>query len=239
MRARQRHFNAKDAGASCVYDARYITGLANNDAVSTWSSRTGTNDATQGTAANRPVYKTNQFNGNPVVEFDGTNDRLEFSKLNASAAWALCVVKRKSTNTYQTIFVIQNTAGTNATFAGSVHSDPAYGPVIFGNHQGGFPNWPKGSSVRNDSWRSLYLVWLGGGYNGTTFYNGFDDGVSFALTNSGNIGAIPGATSFIGLDSGSWGGQMAQLVFATTSSTDSIRKRVSHAAAYSFKLASS
>lgn len=239
MRARHRHFNAKDAGAACVYDARYISGLANNDAVSTWSSRTGTNDATQGTAANRPTYKTNQFNGNPVVEFDGTNDRLEFNKLNASSAWSLCVVKRTSTNTYQQLFNVENTAGNNSTFGAAVHNDPSYGPVIFGSGGSGSTAWAKGSSLRNDAWRSLYLVWLGGGTSGTSFYNGWDDGVSFSLTNSGNVGATAKTTSFIGFDSGSWGGQMAQVVIALISSTDSLRKRVSHSAAYSFKLASS
>lgn len=239
MRARHRHFNARFAGASGVYDARFISGLSNNDAVSTWSSRTGTYDATQATSGNRPTYKTNQFNGNPVVEFDGTNDRLGFDKLNASAAWMLSLVKRTSTNTYQTILNVENTAGNNSTFAASVHNDPSYGPVIFGNSQGGFPQWAKGSSLRNDSWRSLYLVWKGGGYSGFGFYDGWDDGVSLTLTNSGNIGPYSKTVSSISTDTEPWGGQMALVIFALTSVTNSVRKRVSHAAAYSFKLASS
>lgn len=36
----------------------------------------GARMATQGTAANRPLFKTNQFNGLPALDFDGTNDTL-------------------------------------------------------------------------------------------------------------------------------------------------------------------
>lgn len=239
MRARHRHFNARFAGASGVYDARFISGLANNATVGTWSSRTGTNDATQSTEANKPVYKTNQFNGNPVVEFDGSNDNLAFAEFNGSQAWALCVVKRTSTNTYQNILALDST-GVGSTLAISVHNDSTYGPVIWGSgNNGSTVQWAKGSSLRNDAWRSLYLVWLGGGTNGSANYRGWDDGVAITRDNSGNIGSTSDTNSRIGNTSNSWGGQMALIVFSLDASTDPLRKRVSHAAAYSFKLASS
>lgn len=239
MRARQRHFNAKDVGASGVYDARFIAGLANNAAVSTWNSRTGTNTATQANATFQPIYKTDQFNGNPVVQFDGTNDHLTFSKLDASAAWALCVVKRTSTNTYQNLLLIQNVAQTIHTFLTVVHNDPNYGPVLCGSGGGGSSLMAKGSTLRNDQWRSLYTVWLGGGSSGASFYNAWDDGTSFTLTNSGVVGGSTFTTSLIASNGNGWGGQIALIVFGLSSSTDPRRKRVSHAAAYSFKLASS
>lgn len=239
MRARHRHFNAKDVGASGVYDARFISGLANNASVSTWNSRTGTNNATQGTAANQPIYKTNQFNGNPVVEFDGTNDGLTFSKLDASAAWALCVVKRTSTNTYQNLLLIQNVAQTIHTFLVVVHNDPNYGPVLCGSGGGGSSLMAKGSSLRNNQWRSIYAAWLGGGSSGSSFYRAWDDGASFTLTNSAVVGASALTTSFIATNGSGWGGQIALIVFGLQSYSDTLRKRVSHAAAYSFKLASS
>ena len=239
MRARQRHFNARDAGASGVYDARFISGLANDATVGTWSSRTNSNDATQSTEANKPLYKTNQLNGNPVVQFDGSNDRLEFSKVDGNSAWVLAVVKRTSANQYQNTFSLQNTAGTSQVLSFALHNDAAYGPVIFGSGGGGGITWAKGSTLRVNEWRSLYLVWLGGGTSGSTYYNGWDDGVSFTLSNSGTVSASAKSTSFLGFDSSPFGGQMALVVFAVTDSTNSLRKRISHAAAYSFKLASS
>ena len=239
MRARHRHFNARFAGASGVYDSRFISGLANNDAVSTWSSRTGTNDATQATAANKPVYKTGQLNGNPVVEFDGSNDFLEFNKQDATACSALIVVKRTSTNTYQATFFVTKTDGTNPTFELALHNDPNYGPVVFGNGGGGTTKWAKGSSLRNNEWRSLYVAWLGGGNSGATYYSGWDDGVGFALADSGVIGANAKSVSYIAGPASPIGGQIALIVFTPSSYTNPIRKRVSHAAAYSFKMASS
>lgn len=54
-----------------------ITGLSDGDPVSTWTDQSGNgNDATQQTAANKPLYKTNIVNGKPVVRFDGTSDLL-------------------------------------------------------------------------------------------------------------------------------------------------------------------
>lgn len=54
-----------------------ITGLINNDPVSTWSDKSGNaKDLTQGIAAYRPLYVTNQINNKPAVRFDGDNDYL-------------------------------------------------------------------------------------------------------------------------------------------------------------------
>jgi hypothetical protein len=74
MRARQRHFNARDCDAALCLDARFITGLSDGNAVSTWSDRSrNAADATQ-TGANRPEYKEAIQGGQPVVRFDGTDD---------------------------------------------------------------------------------------------------------------------------------------------------------------------
>lgn len=54
-----------------------ITGLNDGDAVATWQDDSGQgNDVTQGVAANRPTYQTNERNGLPIVRFDGINDVL-------------------------------------------------------------------------------------------------------------------------------------------------------------------
>jgi hypothetical protein len=74
MRARHRHFNARDCEAALCLDARFISGLSDADPVSTWSDRSRNGaDATQ-TSTNRPQYKATIQGGQPVVRFDGTDD---------------------------------------------------------------------------------------------------------------------------------------------------------------------
>jgi hypothetical protein len=74
MRARHRHFNARDCEAALCLDARFISGLSDADPVSTWSDRSrNAANATQ-TGAERPEYKTAIQGGQPVVRFDGTDD---------------------------------------------------------------------------------------------------------------------------------------------------------------------
>jgi hypothetical protein len=46
--------------------------------VGRWVDQSGNSqNATQGTSANRPLYKLNQIGGRPALDFDGSNDSLE------------------------------------------------------------------------------------------------------------------------------------------------------------------
>lgn len=82
MRARHRHFNPRDSGAIVVLDARFINGLSDSDAVSTWVDRSGNeNSASQSTTTNKPLYKIGIQGGNPVVRFDGLNHYMTISAL--------------------------------------------------------------------------------------------------------------------------------------------------------------
>lgn len=61
------------------YDANRI-GQANNTALATWINNGGnTQTADQATAANQPLFLTNQINGFPTVRFDGVNDYLDIA----------------------------------------------------------------------------------------------------------------------------------------------------------------
>lgn len=52
--------------------------LSDGDPVSSWVDSSGGGfTITQGTAGFRPVYKTSQINGKPIVRFDGTDDLLK------------------------------------------------------------------------------------------------------------------------------------------------------------------
>jgi len=99
---------ASIAGLKLWLDASQITGLNDGDAVATWSDLSGqSNSLTQGTASQKPTYKTNILNGKPVVRFDGVDDRL------ASAA-NFGTNNSLSGNLTTSVFVVYQKAVSNA-----------------------------------------------------------------------------------------------------------------------------
>lgn len=82
--------------------------LNNNDPVATWSDRSGNGrDATQSSSGNKPTFLTNQLNGLPVIDFDGTDDYITtgaISDLNtANLTWI--IVGKADNNTHTGIFI--------------------------------------------------------------------------------------------------------------------------------------
>ena len=82
----------------------------NNTALTTWSDQSGnSNNATQGTAGNRPTYLTNQLNGFPAIRFNGTSNFLASpSVFPTSSDYTKFVIGR-----------ISNTSDHNNFFSGS------------------------------------------------------------------------------------------------------------------------
>jgi hypothetical protein len=93
MRARQRHINPARAGARIALDARFVTGLNDGDAVSTWSNRTGSSDFT-GSGTARPAFTASSFSGRPAITFDGTNDTMTATGITWDADFVLVFVLR-------------------------------------------------------------------------------------------------------------------------------------------------
>lgn len=71
LNRRHRHLNAAHANGAMALDARFLTGLADNTALSSWTNRTGSNHPAQGTGANQPKWRASVLNGQPAVQFDG------------------------------------------------------------------------------------------------------------------------------------------------------------------------
>jgi hypothetical protein len=100
---RARHLNPSHAGASLVLDSRYITGLSDGDAISTWSDRSGNaNDATS-TGTVRPTYKAAIQGGQPVVRFDGVDDYLLTADSLSQPCWILSVWHPSAVDVYQSL----------------------------------------------------------------------------------------------------------------------------------------
>jgi hypothetical protein len=70
-----------------------IEGLSDDEAVATWEdSSSSDNDFTQGTAENRPVYKTNILNSKPIVRCSGENKYLTCATISDTQPFTLWFV---------------------------------------------------------------------------------------------------------------------------------------------------
>ena len=234
MHRRARHLNPGSAGASLALDSRFITGLSDGDPVSTWADRTANgNNATQ-TLTLRPTYQTNAVNGNASVEFDGVNDYLNsnanifatgagsdywlFVTKPNDASWSP-LIQGGSTVTGQSRFIFTRSTSDNI-FTGFYIYDKS--------------NWPTyGSGVKVLS---------------STF-----DGTSQELRLAGvSLGTFtPTAVNTVRLISRIGGyldvsgfnqyfqGEMLNVTTIQGSPTLSLRRRLEHAVAFSFKISCS
>ena len=101
-------------GLQCWVAANLITGLADGDAVTTWTDLSGNgNSPTQGTAARRPTYRTAIHNGLPVVRFDGTDDSLgaSFTLAVPYTVFLVTIPRTLPANQYAIDGITQNTIG--------------------------------------------------------------------------------------------------------------------------------
>jgi hypothetical protein len=78
-------YGAPVTGMTLWLDATQLTGLVNNDPVTSWTDMSGNNyHAVQATADYKPLYKTNVQNGLPAIYFDGSNDYLRIASSTAT-----------------------------------------------------------------------------------------------------------------------------------------------------------
>lgn len=228
MRARQRHLNAGAAGATTVYDARFVYGVADGNGISTWSDRTNNNDATQGTATYQPTFQEAELGGNPVVRFDGSNDRMEHG-LTLDDCLVLWVGNTTNNGVEQRVFGSGVGAGATAyTFIGNrsnivQFASNNFASASFNSHTSGIVSWSiNGTNVT--------FARNGGSSSTSSFakYTGTTASQSYASLGSG--GATPTARSqFLNGDIG------CVVVFAETVS-DPMRRRLERGAGFVWKI---
>lgn len=84
-------------------------GLINNTPVSNWTDLSSNlNSANQASTAFQPIFKTNQINGLPSIEFDGTNDRLVFPSAVNTSGTTIFLVTNSTKQDYSTILSTEN-----------------------------------------------------------------------------------------------------------------------------------
>lgn len=107
------------ADSSTLYDA--VTGgslVAANGAVSRWEDKSGNGrHFVQGTANNRPLRLTSQFNSKDALDFDGDNDKLFDPYANSSTSPTIGTLSAYINDTTYSAFVVAraDTVSTNST----------------------------------------------------------------------------------------------------------------------------
>ena len=249
MRARQRHFNPKDAGAFLALDSRYGFSLSDGATISTWDDRSDTNNAIQNTSARQPTYETNELNGQPVVRFNASATAANCDEMVVSLATSVTsnalswfTISKKTnaalpTTTYSRILALNN--GVNNDFG------TTSGMVMLAQTE---PTTADLEIYRN----STSITLLAANYN--TYYI-FSATLNVTNVNSKRDGAnsTNGTTSATALNSSKinlgginyfttdsfLSGDIALAIVIRSAVSDSLRKRLEHASAYSFKIACS
>jgi len=220
MRARHRHFNPKDAGAVAAYDTRFITGLNDGDNVATWSSRTGTNDATQATVGNQPNYETNEINGNPVVNFTPANADQFVISISVPASWTEVAVLRRATNAINSILFGNSSVGRYSFWwftDNVIYSNPS-NTVTFSPAQ-----TTTGPHIVSTT------------KNSTSQMRAYLNSVAFSAAQSSP--ASSGSFNRIGAVTTNYNnGAIGNLCLLDSFVSNSLRRRLEHASAFSFKI---
>ncbi len=116
------------SGLQVWLKADSITGLSDDEAVTTWTdSSSVSNNVTQSTADKKPLYKTNIINSQPVVRFDGTNDTLTgaFSSSVSTPYTLFAVATFRSSYTSQEA-ILDGGGDLNGYLFRSVNNSSAY-----------------------------------------------------------------------------------------------------------------
>jgi len=244
MRARQRHLNPKAAGAHTALDSRFEFSVATGTAISSWVSRTGSNNASQATGGNQPLYTTNAINGQPAILFDGSNDFMTISSTITSNAVSVIAVGHKtavggSTASASRITSIWNTAN-NAQTVGDFSGTSGW--VVFYYFPSQWRSYRNGAEIL-----ALTLGYV------PTVFGAVLDGASVTGSLAGT--SATGTTSATAVNaneirlgsapytgsgsSGALNGYIGYLVYFLSVLTVPMRRRLERGAGYSFKIACS
>jgi hypothetical protein len=244
MSRRHRHLNARDLGAKLVLDARYID-QSDNTAVSTWADRSGNGyDATQTNGTFQPTFQTAEFGGNGVVRFDGSNDFLNANGAagvlrNVGGGTLFGVFKF---NAFHTGVVLIFTSGTSTS---ATRLGIAVTALTNGEHQLGGRRLDADSFVtlraQANSNNPRIMTGVADYANSDAFLflestqvvsnTNFQTAGNTSNTDSQSVqvGAVSAASQYLN-------GDIGQALAFNTALTASQRKRVEHAAAFSFKI---
>lgn len=120
--------------------------LSDGVAVSSWTDSVNGVSVTQGTGANQPIFKTNQYGGKPSVRFDGINDIL-----NIGRPAALTSAVDSATYSYICVYKVISAKSTAGVFCAGTSGNGIYvvGDGVKLGQYGGSNDWvyPSNANV--------------------------------------------------------------------------------------------
>lgn len=239
MRARHRHLNARDAGAEIVLDARFISGLSDGSALTTWADRSGNgNDASKSSPAG-VIFEEEAINGLPGVEFDSANGgrvKIDNFAITENQLTILAVASKTEdaagiADTYSRIFSLSKSgaADYNTTNGLSVAYDPSMVILAFRNLSAicSRPFTYNEADVVTFSLdgSSALLRVSGAEQSGTTSATALD---------ADEVGL--GAPVSLGITDSFLNGFIAYFTLAKSVLSNPLKKRLEQSASYSFKI---
>jgi len=244
---RARHLNPNAAGASLVYDARFISG-ANGSAITTWSNRASTSfDMVQSTAANKPILRYAQQAGNNAAEFNG---------LTTSDCSVMRTASAPSVPSAASMIIagkITNSAGQdrNAFYWGNAATySPSFnwigiGKVFSGTklQLGNYNNPTEGSVVSTSSINTSNSVIVTGIVNdsGTNriCIGGTQEATSVSTTISLNASVVPTLGTRGSQNGFAWQGYLYAVFFFPSAITTAMRHRIEQSLSRVWKISCS
>ncbi|MDB5491265.1 MAG: filamentous hemagglutinin N-terminal protein [Micavibrio sp.] len=190
--------------------SNYTTSAIYQGYASQWTDKSGQgNNATQATAASRPLYVTNSQNGRAVLVFDGTNDGLSVN-LNFLAGTSNTNFVVARTTTYSNIYG----AVTGSSGAGSLHVGYTNAATYRENYWGN-DFAPAVSSYSNSSSANILAFQWNQGGSKYIYANGH---LESTTTGAGTITAMAGGGTIAGnvTGLGYWGGSLSEMAMYTT-----------------------
>jgi hypothetical protein len=212
-------------------DARRISGLSDGSAVSQWNdaSRSGWN-VSQSDSAQRPVYKTTIQGGQPVVRLDG-NDRLVTTSVSTTQTFSAITVFQISSSDTNAAVIFDSYNNTQCAFyRGQTNDSPNLFAIAAGSAS-------RSVASSNTSWNVVSCQLS----DSTSFgaFNGTKNTVSGAVGTNGlngiSVGDLRGNPNPL-VGQYSLQGDIGLLAILPSSLPDPLRRRLEHAAAYSFKI---
>lgn len=228
MHRRARHLTGRAAGASFHFDARFIDST-DGTAIQTWSDLAGTNDLTQSTSGYRPVYKTNIFNGNPAIRFDGTDDFYSLTTGVDITGEFSAIIAYKQTNTNSPSFTFRTSVSgvpyTNYMFSGKMFTTTGAGTF-------------STTSISTNTFQIITTYTNSGNTTIALYANGVNAGGANAGSGiSGSLDCL-GRRDWDNPDA-FLAGDVGAAIHIRGSLGGTLRKRFEHAIGFSYKLACS
>lgn len=93
MHRRARHLNPASSGATMALDSRFVPNAVNGSAITTWPNRTGSNSPTQATSGKRPVFTASGICGLPLLTFaPASTHQFDFTAINVTASYTFLAI---------------------------------------------------------------------------------------------------------------------------------------------------